>query len=817
VSTNGTLESLYSLVGTHAVLLPLPFGQKKPVNGEWQTTTFERTQDPDYQKELNAAINRGGNIGVLLTSGLATIDIDNDRDAEEFLRLNPKLTGTLRTRGARGFNLWIHPTGDYPARTLFLKKIDGTDWGEWRGKGQTVIRGQHPEGNQYQRLIERPAIEIGFSEIDWPADVVLRWKKQEEKKPANCYDSGHDMNKRISAYLAGIPGAVSGQGGHRQTFKAAVALVNGWGLRASEALSYLQAYNQKCEPPWTEKELKHKLDDAEKGPHEKPRGHLRGAETKDKGAVSYLQESDSNLPTIMHPINDRYISDFAKDLAVILKAHQFYRFHGVVHQVRQVTVRARNGKEHQVKKLVEIQATLFSTIIETYCRPMIRIKSKELFLTRKSISLEIAKRVLVCLDFVDGLPEIKLWTDARLPVRSGDKIVLTKTGYDHSTGIYTSPDAPEIDEMTVETAIEEWRGLMKEFCFPKSGITEKEQPDEKLREPERERCIAVALAAALSPMCLYLMPEKAKRPGFAATANSEGAGKTLLLSFGMVAKLGFVPTGSAPSDEKEMRKVLDSAAHYAVPILFFDNLKGHLSSGELEAFMTSSIRQYRQLCTTNYSEAENVSTVYITANFATYSPDLRRRLLAVELFLEEARAEERSITSFLNEDKLIEIRPRLISILWAFIKSWHNNKETKASRLLPSFEEWSNVVAGIVEDAGFSSPCQLVALKSGGDTDTQDMESLVAKMKPLTEFKFKELMELAADHHLFQRLVPTEGDMDKEQSARMGKIIRKFVRRVFNIHEEDEKGEKSIEHYRFCLSEGTRKTERFYVIDLNTG
>jgi hypothetical protein len=445
---------------------------------------------------------------------------------------------------------------------------------------------------------------------------------------------------------------------------------------------------------------------------------------------------------------------------------------------------------------------------------MVRIKSKELFLTRKSISLEIAKRVLVCLDFVDGLPEIKLWTDARLPVRSGDKIVLTETGYDHATGIYTSPDAPEVDvSMTVEKAAEEWRELMKEFCFPKSGKTEKEESNEKIRESERERCIAVALAAALTPMCLYLMPEKAKRPGFAATANAEGAGKTLLLSFGMVAKLGFVPTGSAPSDEKEMRKVLDSAVHYAVPILFFDNLKGHLSSGELEAFMTSSIRQYRQLGTTNYSEAENISTVYITANFATYSPDIRRRVLAVELFLEEARAEERSITSFLNEDKLIEMRPRIISILWGFIKSWHDNKEPATSRLLPSFEEWSRVVAGIVENAGFSSPCQLVALKSGGDTDTQDMEILVSKMPLKSEFRFKELMEVACDHHLFQRLIQSY-ELDGEQASRMGKIIRKFVNRVFTVREDDGNGIKSVVHYRFCLSEGTRKTERYYVTDL---
>jgi hypothetical protein len=330
---------------------------------------------------------------------------------------------------------------------------------------------------------------------------------------------------------------------------------------------------------------------------------------------------------------------------------------------------------------------------------------------------------------------------------------------------------------------------IKEFCFPKS-------------ETERERCIAVALAAALTPLCLNLLPEKAKRPGFAASANAEGAGKTLLLSFGIIAKLGFVPTGTAPDSEEEIRKVLDSAVHYGVPILFFDNLKGHLSSGELEAFITSSTRRYRRLGTTNYTEADNLSTVYITANFATYSPDLRRRLLAAELFLEESRAEERAIKNFLDEDALIKMRPRLLSMLWAFIKHWHAKGEPASSKLLPSFEHWSNVVGGIVQNAGFSSPCQLATLKTGGDTDTQDMEKLVSEMKPGAEFRFSDLISHARDHHLFQRLIPAEGDMDKKQSTRMGFIVRKFVGRIFNGRR------------RFCLSEGTRKTERYYVMDL---
>jgi hypothetical protein len=403
-----------------------------------------------------------------------------------------------------------------------------------------------------------------------------------------------------------------------------------------------------------------------------------------------------------------------------LKTCGFYRFHGVAVQVRDVTVKAHNGKEYQVKKLVDLPEPLFSTIIEAYCRPMVKAKNNSL--TKKSVSMEIAKRTLVCLDFIDQLPEIRSWTDVQLPVRNGNQIVLTKPGYDSKSGIYTSPDAPEIDEtLTLEEAAQDWRNLLKEFCFPKSGKGEEAEPNDKDREPERERCIAVALAAALTPLCLNLLPEKAKPPGFAASANAEGAGKTLLLSFGMVAKLGFVPTGCAPDSEEEIRKVLDSAVHYGVPILFFDNLKGHLNSGELEAFITSSTRRYRMLRTTNYTEASNLSTVYITANFATYRPDLRRRLLTVELFLEESRAENRVIKNFLDEDALIKIRPRLLSMLWVFIKHWHSAGEKPSSKLLPSFEHWSNVVGGVVENASFSSPCQLATLKTGGDTDTQDM------------------------------------------------------------------------------------------------
>ena len=43
------LSQLYAWLGPRAILLPIPFGKKKPVLDEWQTITFERTQETDYK------------------------------------------------------------------------------------------------------------------------------------------------------------------------------------------------------------------------------------------------------------------------------------------------------------------------------------------------------------------------------------------------------------------------------------------------------------------------------------------------------------------------------------------------------------------------------------------------------------------------------------------------------------------------------------------------------------------------------------------------------------------------------------------------
>jgi hypothetical protein len=84
---------------------------------------------------------------------------------------------------------------------------------------------------------------------------------------------------RIERYVDACPGAISGSHGHDATFKVALALVRGFDLSPLEAMPFLQRYNQRCEPPWTIRELRHKLDSANNlhatsGKPLKPRGYL---------------------------------------------------------------------------------------------------------------------------------------------------------------------------------------------------------------------------------------------------------------------------------------------------------------------------------------------------------------------------------------------------------------------------------------------------------------------------------------------------------------------------------------------------------------
>lgn len=86
------------------------------------------------------------------------------------------------------------------------------------------------------------------------------------------------VTERASRYVATLPAAISGSRGHDALFRAVCVLSHGFALSDEQAWPILCDY--KCQPPWSEGELRHKLVEAHKVSHQDARGHLMGTSTK---------------------------------------------------------------------------------------------------------------------------------------------------------------------------------------------------------------------------------------------------------------------------------------------------------------------------------------------------------------------------------------------------------------------------------------------------------------------------------------------------------------------------------------------------------
>lgn len=172
------VEHLRQLLGHDVLMLAWPLG-KKGDKTPWGHLTLAQMDDPAYLRKLE-----GGNIGIALgekSNGLCSIDWDSEEWMFKFLEANPALQKSLRTRGARGCNVWVRIIGNYPP-SFKIKTKTGEAVGEWRANGnQTIISGQHPSGCEYSIRVDAPPLEIDFASLEWPEG--LRVRRTDEELP----------------------------------------------------------------------------------------------------------------------------------------------------------------------------------------------------------------------------------------------------------------------------------------------------------------------------------------------------------------------------------------------------------------------------------------------------------------------------------------------------------------------------------------------------------------------------------------------------------------------------------------------------------
>jgi hypothetical protein len=243
---------------------------KQPVDKDW-------TKSPSLPHEKLLEWAKTGNIGFRTGSasgGLVIIDIDAGADTS-FLRSLPT-TVTVTT------GKWdpSNPTVSVQAYFRTDARIGNSasalaDHVDVRAEGgQGIAPGSiHPDtGAMYDWLPGHALGEVPIAELP---EAVLNLLKPPSSPidptastapPIRTWlDEVPDELKEAAAekVLASVAPAVSGKGGDRQTFFVACRIVRGCGLSGARAMTFMQRYNATCTPPWTESDLKRKIDKAE--------------------------------------------------------------------------------------------------------------------------------------------------------------------------------------------------------------------------------------------------------------------------------------------------------------------------------------------------------------------------------------------------------------------------------------------------------------------------------------------------------------------------------------------------------------------------
>lgn len=263
--------------------VPIPAGQKAPRLKGWQRLRLA-------EDDLPAHFNGRGNIGLLLgkpSGGLVDVDLDCPEAralAAEHLPPTPAITG----RPSAPESHWWYVVDGAITSARHRDPANKTVIVELRSTGQQTLVGPsiHPSGEPYDALDAEPA---RVDAVHLAACVAALAKAVVRARHADGCDVGQrgppvatsplpddTVERRAAAYLDAMPPAISGQGGHNATYAAATAMVHGFNLPADVALRLLlERFNPRCQPLWSEKELRHKVEDAASRPHARPCGWLR--------------------------------------------------------------------------------------------------------------------------------------------------------------------------------------------------------------------------------------------------------------------------------------------------------------------------------------------------------------------------------------------------------------------------------------------------------------------------------------------------------------------------------------------------------------
>lgn len=232
----------------------LDYGTKKAAHKNPRALTNEELAYWMSRKLFNIGIELGTKV---FPDGTRLMAVDTDSQSALAFAEKSGVRSPMVNQTQRGFHYLLRSTIEGAKNRIKVKECGGCDF---------LFNGH---------LTVSPSVRADTGwRYSWKAGIVPPHQlplfrqdllpREPQVKPRIEIDYSSNRVRRARAYVSRMEGAVSGQGGHNRTFRVACVLRRQFGLSLDEAWPVMVEWNEKCDPPWLERDLLRKLTEAGK-------------------------------------------------------------------------------------------------------------------------------------------------------------------------------------------------------------------------------------------------------------------------------------------------------------------------------------------------------------------------------------------------------------------------------------------------------------------------------------------------------------------------------------------------------------------------
>lgn len=285
-------------------------------------------------------------------------------------------------------------------------------------------------------------------------------------------------------------------------------------------------------------------------------------------------------------------------------------------------------------------------------------------------------------------------------------------------------------------------------------------------------------------------------PVFLLEASAPGSGKTMLVDT-VISGLMLGKRASAMqigNDEAERDKRIISILLSGQSLVLLDNLPQRLDSGSFASAVTAETYSARGLGSNRMLHATNFAVWFLTANNLEITEELARRTMPIRLEPPSGPRRYR-FPNLLAE--ILRNRDAYLRGAAVWIQRWVDAGCPLGETILPSFEDWSQIIGGVMLANGWDDAwmANRRAFMEQADSEVGDFRALM-EWWPLVGERHAAKDLVAACETLGIFPAALSRDTDHKRATALGKALHRFKGRVAGSRKLSVEGSSSAKWYR---------------------